>query len=182
MIDLVNGLINKTNVALGGLVALMAYIFGDHWVLFGAFFLLNLADYISGYIKARLNGKESSKKGVNGALKKIGYWIMILVAFGMSVIFQEVGSVLNLDLGVTSLIGWFVLATLIINEVRSILENLVEAGINVPHSIIKGLEVANKAIDGKISVIDGSVELHLPRDDLTAKKTITLEVTDENSQ
>ena len=51
------------------------------------------------------------------------------------------------DLGVTTLLGWFVLASLAINEIRSILENLVEAGFNVPNVLINGLEVADKIIN-----------------------------------
>ena len=38
------------------------------------------------------------------------------------------------------MLGWFALASLIINEIRSILENFVEAGYNVPGILISGLE------------------------------------------
>lgn len=72
---------------------------------------------------------------------------MILVAFAMSTLFIEIGTVINIDLGVTTLLGWFVLASLAINEIRSILENLVEAGFNVPNVLINGLEVADKIIN-----------------------------------
>ena len=44
-------------------------------------------------------------------------------------------------------LGWFVLASLLINEIRSILENFVEAGFNVPIILIKGLEVADKVVN-----------------------------------
>ena len=44
--------------------------------------------------------------------------------------------------------GLYVLAaSLIINEYRSILENLVEAGWDVPQVLVKGLEVASKKIE-----------------------------------
>ena len=45
------------------------------------------------------------------------------------------------------LIGWFTLGMFIINEIRSILENLVEIGVDVPIWLIKGLEVADKKIN-----------------------------------
>ncbi|RGH96763.1 holin, partial [Coprobacillus sp. AM26-5AC] len=51
------------------------------------------------------------------------------------------------DLSILAFLGWYVLASLIINEYRSILENLVEAGCDVPQVLIKGLEVASKKID-----------------------------------
>ena len=72
---------------------------------------------------------------------------MIMVAFGASAVFIEIGKAIGIDLGVTTLLGWFVLASLIINEIRSILENFVEAGYNVPTILVKGLEVADKVVN-----------------------------------
>lgn len=54
---------------------------------------------------------------------------------------------LGVDFHVTTLLGWFVLASLCINEVRSIIENLVQCGYNVPSVLTKGLEVADKLIN-----------------------------------
>ena len=94
-------------------------------------------------------GKENSVKGWQGVLKKLGYWIMIMVAFGASAVFIEIGKAIGVDLGITTLLGWFVLASLIINEIRSILENFVEAGYNVPTILVKGLEVADKVVNSQ---------------------------------
>lgn len=135
------------NAVVGGIVACLTLIFGEHWILFAGFLLFNVIDFITGIMKSRLTGKENSTKGWQGVLKKLGYWIMILVAFAMSTLFIEIGTVINIDLGVTTLLGWFVLASLAINEIRSILENLVEAGFNVPNVLINGLEVADKIIN-----------------------------------
>ena len=135
------------NAVVGGIVACLTLVFGEHWILFAGFLLFNVIDFITGIMKSRLAGKENSVKGWQGVLKKLGYWIMILLAFVMSTLFIEVGKVINVDLGVTTLLGWFVLASLAINEIRSILENLVEAGFNVPNVLINGLEVADKLIN-----------------------------------
>lgn len=60
---------------------------------------------------------------------------------------MELGQTLGIDLSVTTLLGWFVLASLLINETRSILENLVEAGYHVPSVLVKGLEIADQLIN-----------------------------------
>ena len=86
-------------------------------------------------------------KGWKGVLKKLGYWMMILVAFVSSAVFIEIGKTIGINLGVTTLLGWFVLASLLVNEIRSIIENFVEAGFNVPVILAKGLEVADKAVN-----------------------------------
>lgn len=133
--------------ALGGtIVAVLTAVLGTHWLLFVGFLVLNVIDYITGVRKSRLTGKDNSAKGVRGVWKKLGYWLMVLVAFLASAIFIEIGQTLGIDLSVTTYIGWFTIASLIINELRSILENFVEAGDNVPSVLTKGLEVAENAI------------------------------------
>lgn len=140
-------ILNGYNAIVGTAVAILSYVLGEHWVLFVAFLLLNVADWLTGWMKSRLANKENSVKGWQGVLKKLGYWLMILVAFGASAIFIEIGRSIGVDLGITTLLGWFVLASLLINEIRSILENFVEAGFNVPTILVKGLEVADKMVN-----------------------------------
>ena len=135
------------NAIVGGIIAFFSFIFGKHWLLFAVFLLLNVIDWITGWMKSRIAKKENSVKGWQGVLKKIGYWLMIMVSFALSAIFIELGDTLGIDLGVTTLLGWFVLASLLVNEARSIVENFVEAGFNVPDILIIGLEVADKIIN-----------------------------------
>ena len=138
---------DAVNAVGGTIVAVLTAVFGTHWFLFVGFLVLNVIDYITGVRKSRLTGKDNSAKGVRGVWKKLGYWLMVLVAFLASAIFIEVGKTLGIDLVVTAYIGWFTLASLIINELRSILENFVESGDNVPVVLTKGLEVAEQAIN-----------------------------------
>lgn len=142
-----NELICKVNIIGAAIITLLSYIFGEHWILFAGFLLLNIADWITGWMKSKILKKSNSEKGWLGPLKKLGYWLMIIVAFGMSAMFIEIGEIIGVNLGVTTLLGWFVLASLIVNEIRSILENLVEARFNVPKILVDGLEVADKIVN-----------------------------------
>lgn len=140
-------IIDGYNAVVGTVIAVLSYVLGEHWFLFVMFLFLNVVDWITGWMKSRMAGKENSMKGWKGVLKKLGYWLMIMVAFGASAVFIEIGTVIGVDLGITTLLGWFVLSSLLINEIRSILENFVEAGYNVPMILIKGLEVADKVVN-----------------------------------
>ena len=142
---------NKINLTGGALVAAMSMIFGEFWYLFAAFAAANIADYITGILKARIAHKENSSDGVRGIAKKVCYWLVIAIAFFLSVAFRDMGRVIGLDLGFTEFIGWFTLCTFIINELRSILENIVELGADVPPWLIKGLEIADKKINAASS-------------------------------
>lgn len=137
------------NAIVGATIAFLSFIFGEHWILFALFLLLNIIDWLTGWMKSRIAKKENSVKGWQGILKKVGYWMMILVAFAASAVFVEIGKTLDIDLGITTLLGFFVLASLLVNELRSILENFVEAGFHVPHILVRGLEVADKVMNSK---------------------------------
>lgn len=178
-------LTHKINLIVGAITALLSYLLGQHWMLFVFFLALNVGDFLTRWIAARITGTENSRAGWIGVLKKIGYWVMIALGFGMSVIFIEIGAVIGVDLHVTTYLGWFVLATLIINEIRSILENLVDAyGDKVPAILVKGLQIANKSIDGVIKLGDDGVEtiLHKSEDEIQTKEKVTMKIEDNRTK
>ena len=136
------------NAFVGTIIAVLTMMLGEHWYIFAAFLLLNIIDWLTGWMKSRINGVENSTAGWKGVLKKIGYWLMIAVAFAIAAALIEVGEVIGIDLGITTLLGWFVLASLIVNEARSIVENFVEAGYDVPKVLTTGLQVADEKLNG----------------------------------
>ena len=58
-----NAIIDSYNAAVGAIVAVLSYILGEHWILFVAFLLLNVADWLTGWMKSRMAGKENSVRG-----------------------------------------------------------------------------------------------------------------------
>ena len=150
-----NALADKYNAIAGAIVATLSAIFGIYWYIFAAFFLLNVIDWLTGWYKANKKHEESSKVGLKGALKKLGYWAVILVAFVIAEVFVALGNdVLGVNLAFLTMIGWFTLAMLLVNEARSILENLVEMGYKVPEVLIKGLAITEKMIEAAEHIDD----------------------------
>lgn len=129
------------------MVTLLIAVFGDYWYIFAAFIIFNIFDWMTGWYKSRRLKTESSVVGLQGILKKLGYWVIIAVAFLVANVFVHMGDdVLHMDLGFLMMVGWFTVACLMVNEVRSILENLVECGCDVPMVLIRGLAVTEKLI------------------------------------
>ena len=62
----------------------------------------------------------------------------------------QIGIKININIEFIILFGWFTLTCLIINETRSIIENLIEIGIEVPDFLKNGLEIYEKMISNKI--------------------------------
>ena len=142
--------IDYYNVAVGAAVAVLSAIFGVYWYLFAGYLLLNVIDWVTGWRRANKQHKESSMVGLKGIIKKTGYWIIVLIAFMIPDLFIKLGrDTLGINLEFLMLLGWFTLATLIVNEIRSILENLVEMNYNVPEILIDGLAVTEKLLKKK---------------------------------
>jgi toxin secretion/phage lysis holin len=149
--------VNKYNSIVGSIVLILTALFGKFWFLFAAYLLLNVIDWVSGWSKARMLKQESSKKGLKGIIKKVWYWVLILISFVTADIFIMLGNeLLHIDLNYLVLIGWWTLACLLVNELRSITENLVELGVNVPEIFIKGLAVTDKLINSQSPINESS--------------------------
>lgn len=139
---------DKANIFWATLLALLTHFFGKAWPVFAFFLLLNVVDFYYGRKKAKATGTLSSKVGAEGISKKVSYWVMIGLAFGVSYVLVNVlGPALELNLVFLQLIGWFTLAVYILNELTSIVENLLVLGYDVPEILVRGLAAARSAVD-----------------------------------
>lgn len=143
---------NKLTNTVSIWTTLFTSIFGKEWLLFAGYLILNILDYITGTVKCKVKKEESSNKGSIGIIKKVCYWILIGLAFFISYLLIELGNKININLDFIMLFGWFTLTCLIINESRSILENLIEIGIKVPSFLITGLNTYYNLIEKRTSI------------------------------
>lgn len=144
---------DKVNMIYGLIATVGAAIFGQYWFLFAGFLVLNLVDYLTGWCKARFYKKnESSAVGAKGIFKKVWYWVVIGIAFFIASAFTYMGEVIGINLSFIQLFGWFTLATYLINEIRSILENVVEMNVKVPAFLVAGLDITQKLLDAKTNL------------------------------
>lgn len=138
---------NRITNTISAITTTLTSILGIEWVLFAGYLILNIIDYLTGSFKARIKKTESSNKGIIGILKKVCYWILIGVSFFISFLLVQLGQKININLDFIMLFGWFTLTCLTINESRSIIENLIEIGIDVPKFLKKGLEKCQNKIE-----------------------------------
>ena len=98
-----------------------------------------LIDYCSGLVKAWVTGSISSRTGVIGILKKVGY--LAVVATGMAVdwIVKYGITAMGANFKVDFIFALPVIIWLVINECISILENVAECGAPVPDFLMKAI-------------------------------------------
>jgi len=149
----------KSNLVFGGIVTVLTAIFGKYWFLFAGFLVLNIVDFFTGWVKAKFWTKtESSAIGAKGVFKKVSYWVVIGIAFFMAYGLTQLGEKLGHNLSFMLLLGWFVLASYIINEIRSITENFVQMGFKVPTILMTGLAVTEKLLEAKNKEMEGEAD------------------------
>ena len=89
-----------------------------------------VTDFLTGIVKAyRENGKLSSSKLRDGGFKKAGIMLVIVLSYGLSILFNDNNHV----------IFNAVQAYYVYTELISVLENLSEIGVAIPSILLKVL-------------------------------------------
>lgn len=94
--------------------------------------VLNALDWASGVWAAWVRDEVSSRVGVRGFVKKLGYWLMVVVGIGIDYILANAGAVIGQDLHPPCMVGLLMIVWLSLNELISIMENVARAGGPVP--------------------------------------------------
>lgn len=144
---------------IGGLaspiVFLAALCPGLLWLL-AVLAVMMLLDYISGMIRAWVTRTLSSRTGLIGICKKVGYLILVAAALGVDYVITS--GVLGMETP-QMIFAVIVCAWLIINEALSVLENLLEIGVPVPAWLDAALRHLLKAVDRTVErPVENSVD------------------------
>ncbi|WP_028509617.1 phage holin family protein [Ruminococcus sp. NK3A76] len=108
-----------------------------------------LIDYASGVANAFTKGEWSSKVGLRGIVKKVGYMGVVIVAAVFDWLIYSGLKGVGVSFDGSYYFGLIVTIWLIINECISILENLGELGVPLPTFLIKGIKKLQKNIEDK---------------------------------
>lgn len=111
----------------------------------------NLIDYATGLLAAkyRLDGGISSYKSIRGIFKKIGMWLLIIVGSFMDILIQYAAECMGLGITIPFVVATFVAVWLVVNEMISILENLIDIGVNMPPFLMPVVKYIKKQVENK---------------------------------
>ena len=105
-------------------------------------------DYITGMAKAWQAGELSSRVGIRGILKKLGYLVIVAVAGMLDWLIRYGAAALGWEWAPEFLVSSVVIVWLIINELLAILENVEAIGVPVPaflRKLLGRLQVSTEA-------------------------------------
>lgn len=104
-------------------------------------------DYITGMLAASYNSELSSKKGIKGIVKKVGYLALVLASMIIDWLISQGLQQINVDFHYSVFFAVLVAVWLIINELISILENLSRMGIPIPNFLKKIINRLKTTVD-----------------------------------
>ena len=108
-----------------------------------------LIDYITGIVAAYTKAELSSRKGIVGIIKKLGYFALVCVGVSVDYILYSALHQLGIGNDITMLFGLIVTVWLIINELISILENLARIDVPIPNFLTKIIKKLKTTVEDK---------------------------------
>ena len=121
------------SAAFAGLLYYLGIVAVPIIMLIGAMII----DYATGMMAAWTNSELSSKRGVKGIVKKVGYMALVVAAMILDWLIYQGLQQINLDLHYSVFFAVLVAVWLIINELISVLENLSRIGVPIPNFMKK---------------------------------------------
>lgn len=146
---------------------MLAWIADKLGVLYPVLMLLvvmMVIDYVTGMLASMRESIDhpgdtaygwSSKKGLKGIIKKVGYVCVIAAAMVMDYIIMNVAGQAGLQIGAKTFFGLLVAIWYILNEMLSIIENSGRMGADVPEWLRKYIATLKGTIDKEGGMNDG---------------------------
>lgn len=114
----------------------------------------NVVDYVTGLMAAprRADGHISSYKSMRGIFKKIAMWILIVVGAIVDVLLLYMAQVFGYTWPFAFVVAAVVAVWIVCNEIISILENLIDIGINLPPFLLPLVKNIKKKAEDVVNV------------------------------
>lgn len=115
--------------------------------------ICNIIDYVTGLIAGPKRGeKVNSYKSFKGIAKKICMWLLVAVGAMVDWLILYASQTVGIVVPFTFLVGCIVAIWLIANEIISILENMVDIGVDIPPFLMPLVKNIKRQVEDKTSI------------------------------
>ena len=114
----------------------------------------NVIDYITGLAAAkyRKDGGISSYKSIRGIVKKVTMWLLVAVGVIIDSLISYSANTIGLNIPFKFLVACVVAIWIVCNELISILENMIDIGVNIPPFLIPIVKRIKSNTEDKIKI------------------------------
>ncbi len=108
----------------------------------------NIIDYITGLIASKYRQEQiNSYKGMRGIIKKVCMWLLVVVGAMVDVLIKYATQTMGFNIQIPFIIATLVAVWIVVNEIISILENLVDIGIDLPPFLMPIVKRIKKEVE-----------------------------------
>lgn len=145
-----------------GVGAFLSAKLGLLYIVLPFLLVVMVVDYITGLTASKKECKTNSKTGMWGIVKKLMYGVEVLVGITVDWLILNITETIGIEVPTVTFFGLLVAIWLIINELISILENLIRLETPMPQflvNIVSSFKVAvEKSGDNLVNKIDAKQE------------------------
>lgn len=108
----------------------------------------NLIDYITGLIASKYRSEQmSSYKGMRGIIKKVCMWLLVVVGAVLDVLIRYAAQTMGLNFQIPFIVATLVAVWIVVNEIISILENIIDIGVEPPPFLLPIVKRIKKEVE-----------------------------------
>lgn len=115
----------------------------------------NLIDYITGLCAVKYRQDQvSSYKSIRGITKKVCQWLLVLVGAWLDILINYAVECAGVDITIPFIVATVVAVWLVINEMISILENMIDIGVAMPPFLLPLVRYIREQTESKAAILD----------------------------
>ena len=108
----------------------------------------NLIDYITGLIESKYRQEQiNSYKGMRGIIKKVCMWLLVVVGAMVDVLIRYAAETMGLAIQIPFIVATLVAVWIVVNEIISILENMIDIGVELPPFLMPIVKRIKKEVE-----------------------------------
>lgn len=108
----------------------------------------NIIDYITGLIASKYRQEQiNSYKGMRGIIKKVCMWLLVVVGAMIDALIKYTAQTMGLGFQIPFIIATLVAVWIVVNEVISILENMIDIGVDLPPFLMPIVKRIKKEVE-----------------------------------
>ena len=115
----------------------------------------NFIDYVTGLCAAKYRQDLlSSYKSIGGITKKVCQWLLVLVGAWIDMLINYAIECAGIEITIPFVVATMVAVWLVINEILSILENMLDIGVSMPPFLMPVIKYIKQQVEEKATITD----------------------------
>ncbi len=113
----------------------------------------NVIDYVTGLFAAKYRTEDiNSYKSIRGIFKKICMWLLVIVGAWLDILINYAIHTAGVSLTLPFIVATIVAVWLVVNEMISILENMLDIGVDMPPFLMPIVKHIKKQVEHKATI------------------------------